>query len=367
MKFLIDDFNHRCPKTGLVFMDERDYTLGTGSDSSSVELTNYIGGSHVSIRETSKKGTLHQPKRKRDWVRGTCKGFSKRSRQNMERGLNKVNRKKLTCPELFITLTYGKNLPEDFKKVKSHLHKFVLWLVYNYPSVCGTWRLENQEKRSRREGKISYHYHLLVYNLEYLPHDKLSKYWTKMTGGDEEHLQSGVRVERSKSPKEVHNYLIKYISKTDYSFGDGEHGRIWGRFNRKEYDKLIDENVVEIKEQVNTDTGEITTPDEFCERMKKLIMKYKDSYSRKKWGKKYNKDYHYSIRKFVDEKVINVDFKQKKSKGYMVLDVHHHLKPDRMTILWDDNTLDKVIDYITGEVPKNNITSVLRDWNERNL
>ena len=35
-------------------MDERHYTSGIGSDSSSVELTNYIGGNHVSIRKTSK-------------------------------------------------------------------------------------------------------------------------------------------------------------------------------------------------------------------------------------------------------------------------------------------------------------------------
>ena len=174
-----------------------------------------------------------------------------------------------------------------------------------------------------------------------------------MTGGDDDHLKSGVRVERSKSPQEVHNYLIKYISKTDLSFEDGEHGRIWGKFNRKEYNKLIDENVVEVEEQVNTDTGEITTPDEFYVRLKRLIMKYKDSYSRKKWGKKYKKDYHYQIRKFVDEKVIRVDFKQKKSKGFWVVYQDQRLRDDRMTILWDDKTLDKVIDHITGHVETN--------------
>lgn len=348
-------------------MDYSNYTSHSGSDSSSVELTNFIGGNHVSIRKTSKIKPQSSTQKERGWIRGKCKGFSKRSRQNMERGLNKVNRSKLTYPELFITLTYGKNLPDDFQTVKRHLNKFVIWLVYNYPECCGVWKLENQEQRSKREDKISYHYHLLVYNLDYLPHDKLSKYWTKMTGGDDEHLQSGVRVERSKSPKEVHNYLIKYISKTDLSFEDGEHGRIWGKFNRKEYNKLIDENVVEVEEQVNHDTGEITTPDEFHVRVKKIMMRYKDSYSRKKYGKKYNKEYHYSIRKFVDEKVIRVDFKQKKSKGYMVVYKHHHLRDDRMTILWDDKTLDKVIDHVMGEIPETNITSVLRDWNNRNL
>ncbi|MAG87377.1 MAG: hypothetical protein CMB97_08445 [Flavobacteriaceae bacterium] len=42
MKCLVDDFYHRCPKTGLVLWTKIDYTLGTGGDSkSSVEQTNY--------------------------------------------------------------------------------------------------------------------------------------------------------------------------------------------------------------------------------------------------------------------------------------------------------------------------------------
>ena len=109
--------------------------------------------------------------------------------------------------------------------------------------------------------------------------------------------------------------------------------------------------MIEIKEPiVNIDTGEITTPEEFYVRLMRLLLKYKDSYSRKKYGKKYNsirKEYHFS------------------SGGEVVIkDVPLEDKTD---VLWKDEVVGKVIDHITGEIPEKNITSVLRDWNKRGL
>ena len=352
-------------------MDRSYYTpnLGINSSSSAVEFSSHIGGNLVSVRRKKNYQNTKFPTTKapRNWKRGKCKGQSKSSRNRFQRDMNRINRGKLTEKEKFITLTY-ENPPDDWQVVKNHLHRFQKWMLYHYPKSTGYWKLENQDLRSSRaNGKICWHFHFLVYNLAFLPNKKLNGWWNKTTGSK---VKQRTDVENVRSQQDIHNYLIKYISKRnlDEKFQNTEMGRTWGKFRRGELAKLIDENVVNVVDDyVDPDTGKTTTKNELEREFRKIVLRYKDSYSRRKWGKKYKKDYHYSIRKFVDEKVVDVDFRQKKSKGYMVLDVRHHLKPDRMWILWDDATLDKVLDHITGFPPKRTMKQVLQDWNRREL
>jgi len=321
-----------------------------------VELTNYIGGSLVSIRKVNQYQQLSKTSAKRPWKRGVIAGWSRQSRTRMQRQLCKVNRSKLKYPELFITMTYGKNLPDDYQVVKKHLNKFTLWIRYHYPESCGTWKLEPQPRRSIREGRYCYHYHLIIYNVEYLAHEQLSAYWNKLTAGDDKHLQSSVNIQRAKTPEDANRYLMKYLSKGDCSglFENEQNGRLWGIFGRDQYNQLIDENSVVIGEYENDDTGQITTPDELYTQLKKIILKYKDAYSRRKWKKPYRKDYHYHIRKQLDFDTGEVVCK------------HHQLKPDKMHILWNDATLDRVINFITGH-KVTNLKSVLQNWNRQGL
>ena len=321
-----------------------------------VELTNYIGGTFVSIRKASQYEKVSTSSIKRNYKRGVINGWSRRSRTRMQRQLCKVNRSKLKHPELFISLSYGTNLPDSYKIVKQHLNRLTLWIRYHYPESCGTWKLEPQPRRSIREGRYCYHYHLIIYNVEYIPHEKLSAYWNKVTAGDSDHLESGVNIQRARSAEDANRYLMKYLSKRDCSssFEMESNGRLWGIFGRDQYKELVDENRVVVGEYKNADTGQITTPDELYTQLKKIILNYKNAYSRRKWKKPYKKDYHYHISK-------KIDF----STGEVVAK-YHQLKPDRMHILWSDDTLDQVINFITG-YKKTNLKSVLQGWSKRGL
>ena len=241
-----------------------------------VELTNYIGGSLVSIRKVNQYQQLSKSVAKRPWKRGVITGWSRQSRTRMQRQLCKVNRSKLKYPELFVTMTYGTNLPDDYQIVKRHLNKFTLWIRYHYPESCGTWVMESQQKRAMREGRYCYHYHLIIYNVPFIEHQKLSAYWNKATAGNDNHLKSGVNVQRAKSPEDASRYLMKYLSKGNRSglFENQQNGRLWGIFGRDQYNQLIDENSVVIGEYENDDTGQITTPDELYTQLKKIILKY---------------------------------------------------------------------------------------------
>jgi len=214
--------------------------------------------------------------------------------------------------------------------------------------------------RSSREGKPCWHFHFLVYNLAFLPNKKLNDWWNKTTGSK---VKQRTDVENVRSEKDIHNYLIKYISKRnlDEEFQNTEMGRTWGKFRRDELGKLIDENLVDVVvDYVDPDTGNTTTLDQLEREFKKVILRCKDSYSRRNWGKKYNKKYHYHIKRTTS------DFD--KTTGEVIAeDVYYHLKRCRMWILWNDATLDKVLDHITGVPPKKTMKEMFRDWNKRGL
>ena len=344
-------------------MDRSNYTKKSGINSSSsiVEILSHIGGNLVSVRrkkryQNTKFPTIQKP---RKWKRGKCKGQSKSSRTRFQRDMNRINRSKLTEREKFVTLTYSE-VPDEWVVVKNDLHKFQKWMSYHYPKATGYWVMENQSLRSKRaDGKPCWHFHFLVYNLAFLPNKKLNDWWNKTTGSK---VKQRTDVENVKSKQDIHNYLIKYISKGDFDkqFQNTEMGRTWGKFRRDELSKLIDENVVDVVDDyVDDDTGKTTTLDELEREIKKQILKYKDSYSRRMWGKKYNKKYHYHITK--DEKL------DRETGEIKVSNVYYDLKRNRMWILWNDQTLDKVMDYVTGFPKERKMKDVLRDWNRRGL
>ena len=350
-------------------MDSSYYTpIGTGISNSSktygLEITSYLGGNLVSIRKKKNYQNTQFPtggnRKPRTWKRGKCVGQSRQSKRRFERTCNKINRNKLDQVEKFITITYSE-VPDDWKIVKNHLHRFQKWMKYHYPKSTGFWKIEDQELRSSREGEpdICFHFHFLVYNLDFLPNDKLNQWWNRTTGSEVEQRTS---VENVRSPQEIHNYMIKYISKQNISdkFQETELGRVWGSFNKSGLNELIDENVVFIDDDyVDPDTTQVTTMDQLHSEFKKIVLRYKDSYSRGKWGKGYKKEYHYHITK--DEVV---DYETGEIK---VSNVYYHLKWDRIWILWNDDTLDQVIDFILKQPREKKMKQVFQDWNERGL
>ena len=352
---------------------ESEKSIPENNYGSGVELVSHNGGELVSIRKKrSYKNTITSTgdrsiKPKNTTTRGKCKGYSKRSKKQFERTCNKINKSKLDQVEKFITLTYS-NIPDNWVIVKNHLHRFQKWMKYHYPKSTGFWRIDNQGSRSKKEGgKYCFHLHMLVYQLEYLPNEKLNKWWNKTTGSD---VKQRTSVENVRSRKEIHKYMIKYISKRDISknFQQPELGRIWGSWNKLELNKLIDEDIRVIKDDIVIQDGQstkTTTPDQYYREFKKTQLRYLDSNSRLKFKKKYRKEYHYQIKKSW-----NVDITTGEVMGE---DVYYHLKDDRLWIRWNDETLKQVIDHIVGlplEIEgsrKHKTKQVFRDWNRRGL
>ena len=91
--------------------------------------------------------------------------------------------------------------------------------------------------------------------------------------------------------------------------------------------------------------------------IKKILLRYKDSYSRMKWGKGYNKKYHYHI---IKNKKVDYE-----TGEIRVSDVYYHLKWDRMWILWSNDTLDQVLDFVVKQPRTRKIKQVFQDWNKR--
>lgn len=164
-------------------------------------------------------------------VRGKIAGFSKAARRRMMELMNRLRTKGTRTT--FLTLTFAgvpswDNARKAFKRFSQRLRR-------KYPEMSAVWRLERQER-----GSI--HYHLICFNLPFVPQAELQKVWTKCT---EEEL-SIIHIKLLNSKKAVMSYVSKYIAKRDGvsdtpSLDDGayshavqeiEGGRHWGWINK---------------------------------------------------------------------------------------------------------------------------------------
>ena len=158
-------------------------------------------------------------------MRQPCKGFSPRSRQAM---LEFCASLKITALPLFVTLTYPDSWPEDWQTWKADLQTFFKRLRRKWKGASALWKLEPQEREAP-------HFHLLVWGVEFMPHEWLAQAWYECVGSnDERHLHAGTSVERAESFNGVMAYCSKnYLGKTVELPPSWENvGRFWGVMGR---------------------------------------------------------------------------------------------------------------------------------------
>jgi len=160
--------------------------------------------------------------------RGLVTGFSSGSRRRLIRQLARLEIETAK----FLCLTYPSSYP-DPQTAKNHLRALFERFRRLAPKSSGIWRMEFQERGAP-------HFHVLMFNLPWLPFAELRQMWCEIIGHDPDEAIF-VRIERVKSKRGVMYYASKYMSKPT----DGEKsfalfnyvtylhaGRVWGVFNR---------------------------------------------------------------------------------------------------------------------------------------
>lgn len=145
--------------------------------------------------------------------RGKVSKFSQASRKRLLDLMARLDVKNTlkARPAIFITLTYGQNFPSP-TVTKAHLEAFKKRLLRFAPNCSALWRMEFQTRGAP-------HYHLLVFNLPYLPKDELARWWHEIVGDEFSDWSKGyskppfTKVEAILSPKRAFSYVSKYIAK----------------------------------------------------------------------------------------------------------------------------------------------------------
>jgi hypothetical protein len=168
-------------------------------------------------------------------VRGEVKGFSANSRRGLMYDIGSIRRDaELPC---FVTLTYPSEFPSP-KQSKRDLKIFCQRLKYEFPEVCGIWKLEPQDRGAP-------HYHFLIWGVDVEQLKKFVPYaWHDVSGnGDGYHLlfhlgllhNSKHCVSLVNSFRGVWAYASKYLGKAFSVAGweDLHTGRFWGHINKE--------------------------------------------------------------------------------------------------------------------------------------
>jgi hypothetical protein len=161
-------------------------------------------------------------------VRGDVQGFSRASRLRLIRKLARLT----PTNTKFVTLTYP-DASVSAQDAKKHLRAFLERIRRKYPKTSAVWRLEFQQRGTP-------HFHLLMFNLPYVPFIELREMWRGVIG-----LAASsplfVRIELVRSARGVMRYASKYLAKETPSPEQGtalldydaylHAGRVWGVFN----------------------------------------------------------------------------------------------------------------------------------------
>ena len=244
-------------KTSKIFRHNSEY--GDSKEKFYVEYAE--GGSATRI----KKETIDWARTQNqiDSRRGEITGFSKKARNRLLWLLASLDKAQINPKEvIFATLTYpakfviekGREIPVgdiDGKLYKKHLNHFITLLRQRHPEVFGVIRYEWQ---MRGVG----HYHLCLFGRSYLCRDWVAETWNRVVGGDDDHLQAGTQVERSKSWGATTQYFSKtmaYCGKEadellDKDTGEMVHlrpiGKHWSYLNMKRMKDYIKFRVKEL-------------------------------------------------------------------------------------------------------------------------
>lgn len=172
-------------------------------------------------------------------IRGDVTEFSDQSRRRMFKWLAQLDRSKILCPPLFVTLTYPGGDVDHWAPYAKHHKRHLDALLKRFERFSSNafilWRLEPQKRGAP-------HYHLLVFNLPHLPMELVAQWWWEIVGsGDADHLKAGTSVEGCKSWRGAAYYVAKYLGKIPVPESLSTNaiqlwdkpGRFWGVRNRK--------------------------------------------------------------------------------------------------------------------------------------
>lgn len=157
--------------------------------------------------------------------RGKVTVFSAGSRRRL---LQKTARLEIE-KAVFITLTYPQRFPSG-SDAKKHLRALFERLRRRYPKSSAMWRLEYQKRGAP-------HFHLIFFNLPFLPFKTLRTWWSEIISDYVDDDQPFVRIELIRSARGAMYYVSKYVAKvTDdglFNILTYPHaGRWWGVFNK---------------------------------------------------------------------------------------------------------------------------------------
>lgn len=179
------------------------------------------------VYEVRRLETTTTLKRHAGGLRGIITGFSRASRRRLIDLTARLDTENVR--KTFLTLTFS-DMP-DANQAKAALKRFTMRLRRAFPNFSAIWRLERQER-----GAI--HFHLICFNLPYIPQKTLQKTWEECTG----EARSIIHIKLLNSSRAVMNYVSKYIAKPlesegftsldepTYQHADGRH---WGYVNKE--------------------------------------------------------------------------------------------------------------------------------------
>lgn len=141
--------------------------------------------------------------------RGKVTLFTNSSRFRLLQKMATVKGKGLRS--VFLTLTYGQEFPSP-RDAKRHLDNFLKRIRRHYANVSGYWRFEFQKRGAP-------HFHLLLFNLPFVPKDVIKRWWGKVVGvqfwdtSSKKAIPPFTRIEFLKSHTHASRYVAKYVAK----------------------------------------------------------------------------------------------------------------------------------------------------------
>lgn len=207
-------------------MRRRDWLradLAADTDRPQPIVTYYQGGARLTVT-----GAKVPRPAQRNVRRGKVTSFSGASRKRLFALLQGINRGRVRRLPLMVTLTYHLTWPTDGPGLKRHLDTFWKAVQRAYPKAAAVWKLELQKRGAP-------HYHLLVFNIPWLPAGWVARVWHRVVGDTgQHHLRAGTQVKRVKSWRGVMSYAAKYLGKMVVGGEIADIGRFWGVLNRKD-------------------------------------------------------------------------------------------------------------------------------------
>ena len=172
----------------------------------------------------------------------------------------------------FLTLTFKENMRDlelanyQWKLFKQRLErKYKQKLKY-----CGVIEFQNGDtiylgsdgKTHKGTGRKAIHYHICLFDIDFLPHNELYAMWNEVT-------QGGVNIKKIKNVDNVGAYLVGYMGKGDQDFFDNEYK------GKKRYlasfSNLKKPQVMKLDSEVPTEKADF-------EIIKNTLQKYKTYY-----------------------------------------------------------------------------------------